>query len=214
MMLLKNHLQTLIPSALLKSQRILGFELALIELPCKTTRFTTDQVTNLWEKMPFWGFAWASGQVLANYLLQHPEKVKGKRVLDLGCGAGLVALAAKKAGAISVSACDIDYFAQQACIENAKLNNIAVSIVTNWSITDFDIIVAADIFYDQGNNDLLETLLSENHVDVLLAESHGLLSHSRLGLVTQRFATTLPKIAGFDEEQCVKLYGATSESLA
>jgi predicted nicotinamide N-methyase len=199
------------PSAVLTSQRILGFELALIELPCKSSRFTTDQVNSLWNQMPFWGFAWASGQVLANYLLQHPEKVKGKRVLDLGCGAGLASLAAKKAGAMSVSACDIDYFAQQACIENAKLNNSEVSIVTNWNMADFDIIVAADIFYDQGNSNLLEKLLSQNHVEVLLAESHGLLSHSRLGLVTERFATTMPKIVGFDEEQCVKLYGTTSQ---
>src|SRR5688572_26975691 len=77
-----------------------------------------DEAVPLWEKTeeelaeiglppPFWAFAWAGGQALARYLLDHPHEVAGKRALDLGAGSGLVAIAAAKAGAAPVIASDI-----------------------------------------------------------------------------------------------------------
>src|SRR6266481_6057884 len=60
---------------------------------------------------PFWAFAWAGGQALARYLLDHPEQVAGRSVLDFGAGSGLVGIAAAKAGAAHVLAAEVDHFA-------------------------------------------------------------------------------------------------------
>src|SRR6266705_6392659 len=67
---------------------------------------------------PYWAFAWAGGQALARYLLDHPETVAGRAVLDFGAGSGLVAIAAAKAGAASVTAAEIDHFAAAAIAAN------------------------------------------------------------------------------------------------
>ncbi len=70
---------------------------------------------------PYWAFAWAGGQALARYLLDHPETVAGREVLDFGAGSGLVAIAAAKAGAARVTAAEIDHFAAAAIALNAAL---------------------------------------------------------------------------------------------
>jgi len=77
---------------------------------------------------PYWAFAWAGGQALARYVLDHPETVRGKSVLDFGSGSGLVAIAAAKAGAASVLAADIDAFAAAAIQLNAEANGARVAI--------------------------------------------------------------------------------------
>ena len=90
----------------------------------------------LWEKTeeelgemglppPFWAFAWAGGQALARHVLDHPETVRGRRVIDLASGSGLVGIAAMKAGAASVLAADIDGFAVEAIGLNAELNGLS-----------------------------------------------------------------------------------------
>src|SRR5829696_9471680 len=96
-----------------------------------------DEATELWQKTeeelgeiglppPFWAFAWAGGQALARYLLDHPAVVAGKRVLDFASGSGLVAIAAAKAGAAFVKACDVDAFAVASITLNAARNGVAV----------------------------------------------------------------------------------------
>ena len=91
-----------------------------------------DEVTPLWQKTedelgemglppPFWAFAWAGGQALARYILDHPDTVGGRRVLDFASGSGLVAIAAMKAGATKAYAADIDGFALEAMALNAEM---------------------------------------------------------------------------------------------
>ena len=79
---------------------------------------------------PFWAFAWAGGQALARFLLDHPERVAGRSVLDFGAGSGIVAIAAAKAGAASVLASEIDHFAAAAIAANAALNHVAIAVTT------------------------------------------------------------------------------------
>jgi predicted nicotinamide N-methyase len=79
---------------------------------------------------PYWAFAWAGGQALARHVLDHPELVRGKAVLDFGAGSGLVALAAAKAGAIAVVAAEIDPVAAAAIALNAALNDVAIAVET------------------------------------------------------------------------------------
>ena len=131
------------------------------------TLHLADEAVPLWQRTeeelariglppPFWAFAWAGGQALARYLLDHPETVAGRRVLDLASGSGLVAIAAAKAGARDVVAADIDAFAIAAIGLNAMINGVAV-VATAADLLDgaappgepFDVVLAGDIFYER-----------------------------------------------------------------
>jgi predicted nicotinamide N-methyase len=102
---------------------------------------------------PFWAFAWAGGQGLARYVLDHPETVKGTRVLDFASGSGLVAIAASKAGAAGVMAADIDPWSQTAVRLNAAANLVSLDF-TDLNLIgqdiDTDVVLAGDVFYDKA----------------------------------------------------------------
>ncbi|MCM2402357.1 methyltransferase [Rhizobium sp. S153] len=101
---------------------------------------------------PFWAFAWAGGQGLARYILDHPETVAGKSVVDFASGSGLVAIAAALAGAKSVLAVDIDPWARTAVRLNAKANGVSVDFSGDDLIgqsLDVDLVLAGDVFYDR-----------------------------------------------------------------
>ncbi|CDZ59779.1 class I SAM-dependent methyltransferase [Neorhizobium galegae] len=101
---------------------------------------------------PFWAFAWAGGQGLARYILDHPETVAGKMVLDFASGSGLVAIAARLAGAADVLAADIDPWAASAIALNAAANDVAIRSTAEDQIgkaIEADVILAGDVFYDR-----------------------------------------------------------------
>ena len=113
---------------------------------------TEDELGEIGLPPPFWAFAWAGGQALARYVVDHPEVVAGRRVLDVASGSGLVAIAAAKAGAWSVLANDIDAFAIAAIALNAATNDVAIAAQCADLVgTDdgWDTILAGDIFYDR-----------------------------------------------------------------
>jgi predicted nicotinamide N-methyase len=102
---------------------------------------------------PFWAFAWAGGQALARYLLDNPEAVAGREVLDFGAGSGLVAIAAAVAGAARVTAAEIDHFAAAAIAANAALNHVAIEVMTTDLLDGnkrfWKLVTAGDICYEQ-----------------------------------------------------------------
>jgi len=102
---------------------------------------------------PFWAFAWAGGQALARYLLDHPLVVADSDVLDFGAGSGLVGIAAALAGAARVTAAEIDPFAAAAIAANAALNGVAVAVITANVIETaqpfWPMITAGDVCYEQ-----------------------------------------------------------------
>jgi predicted nicotinamide N-methyase len=101
---------------------------------------------------PFWAFAWAGGQGLARYVLDHPGIVAGKRVVDFASGSGLVAIAAVKAGAAAVVAADIDPWTETAVALNAAANHVSLTFTGENQIgleIDADVILAGDVFYDR-----------------------------------------------------------------
>ncbi|MDD9924304.1 MAG: 50S ribosomal protein L11 methyltransferase, partial [Rhodospirillaceae bacterium] len=107
---------------------------------------------------PYWAFAWAGGQALARYVLDNPDVVAGKRVLDFGAGSGLVAIAAAKAGAAEIIAADIDPVAAEAMSLNGALNGVDFSITTEDLIdTDggWDPMLIGDVCYDKEIADRL-----------------------------------------------------------
>ncbi len=113
---------------------------------------TEEQLGELGLPPPFWAFAWAGGQALARHVLDHPEIVRGKSVLDMASGSGLVGIAAMRAGAASALAADIDVFATEAAALNAVLNDVTIATTSNDLIgqsVDAEVILVGDLFYDR-----------------------------------------------------------------
>jgi predicted nicotinamide N-methyase len=102
---------------------------------------------------PFWAFAWAGGQALARYLLDHPEQVANRLVLDFAAGSGIVGIAAAKAGAAHVLAAEIDHFAAAAIAANAALNGVRIDVTTadlvGTADARWEVITAGDVCYEQ-----------------------------------------------------------------
>ena len=113
------------------------------------------------EAPPYWAFCWGAGQALARYVLDHPECVRGKRVVDLGTGSGIVALAAARAGAREVIATDLDGISRRAARLNAEQNGLQIS--ANPNVPDeWDLLLAADVLYETGLRDwILNTARSK-----------------------------------------------------
>jgi predicted nicotinamide N-methyase len=108
--------------------------------------------------LPFWSFPWAGGQALARYVLDHPDIVAGRRVLDLAAGSGLVAIAAALAGAQEVTANDVDPYAAAAQKLNANANGVQLTVVTGdvldtsggiGGLIDADVVLAGDVWYER-----------------------------------------------------------------
>lgn len=137
---------------------------------------TADEAVPLWSKTeeelgeaglppPFWAFAWAGGQALARYILDHHKHVAGKTIIDLASGSGLVAIAAMKAGANRVFAYDIDAFARTAIVLNATENGVAIEprgddLLDGSSAPDTQTILAGDIFYERDTAERAFAFLS------------------------------------------------------
>ena len=117
-------------------------------------RLTEEALAEIGLPPPFWAFAWAGGQALARYVLDHPELVRGKAVLDFASGSGIVGIAAAKAGAARVLAADIDPFCGAALSLNADANGVTVD-ATDADLLDSpppawaDVILAGDICYEK-----------------------------------------------------------------
>lgn len=116
-------------------------------------RKTEEELGEMGLPPPYWAFAWAGGQALARYILDHPGELAGKRVLDIGAGSGIAAIAAAKVGASQVAAADIDPLAVAAMDLNAAANDVAISATTDdWLSLDApqgDIILVGDLFYER-----------------------------------------------------------------
>jgi len=127
---------------------------------------------------PFWAFPWAGGQALARYVLDHPETVRGRRVLDAASGSGLVAIAAAQGGAASVVAGDLDPNAVAAIGINARANeaNAVTARVLDLSVDDpsgAQVVLAADVFYQRELAELALGFLrraAASGADVLVAD--------------------------------------------
>ncbi|OYX79500.1 MAG: nicotinamide N-methylase [Brevundimonas sp. 32-68-21] len=140
-------------------------------------RMTEEELGELGLPPPFWAFAWAGGQALSRYLLDHPQEVAGKRVLDFATGSGLVGVAAMRAGAASVLCADIDPFCQAAVAANAQANGVALGF-TPLNLLDapppaVDVICAGDICYEKP---MTEAVLAWPGNQAVLRLGHALRS--------------------------------------
>ena len=108
---------------------------------------------------PFWSFCWGAGLALARLVLDEPERVRGRRVVDMGAGSGVAGLAAARAGAASVVCVDADPVARVAVRENARANGLAVDVERHVPVA-WDVLLAADVMYEPGARDHLSTHLA------------------------------------------------------
>ncbi|AGL87215.1 class I SAM-dependent methyltransferase [Pseudomonas protegens] len=204
-------------SELLGDARLVACELPdttlklwLIDADNMNRAFTPEETRRILHEPPYWSFCWASGLALARYLAEQPHWVAGKRVLDFGAGSGVAAIAAAKAGAREVVACDLDPLAIAACRANARLNGVELSYSMDFfaEADRFDLILVADVLYDRANLPLLDQFLSRGR-QALVADSrvrdfqHPL--YQRLEMLN---ALTLPDLAEPWEFRNVSLYHA------
>ncbi len=127
--------------------------------------YLAEESLPLWEKTeeqlgqmnvppPFWAFAWAGGQALARYILDEPQLVKRRAVIDLGAGSGICGLAAKHAGAADVLCADVDPFSVHAVALNADANGLVVtatkSNLLDMAPPDVDVLLIGDLFYEKS----------------------------------------------------------------
>ena len=172
--------------------------------------FSPEETRRILHEPPYWSFCWASGLAVARYLAEFPHWVRGKRVLDFGAGSGVAAIAAVKAGALEVVACDLDPLALAACRANAELNDVQLEYSADFfaEADRFDLIIVADVLYDRANLPLLDQFLSRGR-EALVADSrvrdfqHPL--YQRLGILE---ACTWPDLAEPAEFRHVSLYHA------
>ena len=126
---------------------------------------TEEELGEIGLPPPFWAFAWAGGQALARYVLDHAAIVQGKSVLDLATGSGLVGIAAMKAGAKRVRAADIDRFACAAARLNALANDVGIDVTDEDLLqgkpASFDVILVGDLFYEKALAERVQIWLGE-----------------------------------------------------
>lgn len=131
---------------------------------------TEEELGEMGLPPPFWAFAWAGGQALARHVLDHPELVRGRSVIDLASGSGLVGIAASRAGASHVLAADIDRFAVTAIGLNAELNDIGLIVTADDLLAApppaVAVILVGDLFYEQD-------LAARTHAWLRQAEAAG-----------------------------------------
>lgn len=204
-------LQQMLPAARVKAVSLPEAEaikLWLVDPEPVDRAFTPDEIVAILEHAPYWGFCWGSGLALARYILNNPQELAGKRVIDFGAGSGVVAVAAALAGA-DVIACDIDPVSQLACRENAQLNDVKYEVADDLLALPekgADLLIAADVLYDRENLPWLDTFFRFAD-EVWVADSRVKnFSHPRYELADTFAASTLPELGEPYEFSSIRFY--------
>ncbi len=203
-----------LPGASLQPQHLpeSGLTLHLLHLQNTHLQLDAGQIADFWQQLPYWAFAWAGGRALAQWLRHNPQAVRGKRVLDFGCGSALVGIAAARAGAREVWVADLDPNAMLAAQHNAALNHVTLHPVTAGQWPEVDVLLASDVLYDISSSTDLRTLM--------LTIPHWLLAESRykkpdfvaMQCLATNTTSTLPAIGDFDEAVPVEIYCRATDS--
>ncbi len=210
---LLDALHEVIPQCDLLAQQLPETPISLWLIPpvFPTDRLDDEVIRRIWSETPYWIFCWASGLAMAQWLLAEPHHVKDKVVLDFGAGSGVVAIAAKMAGAKRVICCDIDKVSLDACRENALLNDVELEYLDDLyhlerTAEQVDVLLAADVLYDQCNRFFLDEFL-KFAPEVWVADSRVKnFSHPKYQKLDERSATTWPDLDESKEFRNVSFY--------
>ncbi len=191
-----------------------GLKLHLLSANYPRGRLPDNEMMAILEKPAYWAFCWASGHAFATFILQHPHLFAGRRLVDFGSGSGVVAIAAAKAGASKVYACDIDSMAIDAIRVNARLNQVQVSTCQALDQLNEtpDLILAADVLYDRENHHYLAEFqrLADN---VILADSRlKQMPVAGYQLIHEIESRTMPDLEESAEYNRVRIYRYTTSA--
>lgn len=210
---LERSLQSLLGDARLTAATLPGTDLALwlIDEQNMDRAFSPEETRLILEEPPYWCFCWASGLVLARWLAERPEWVRGKRVLDFGAGSGVAAIAAARAGAAEVVACDLDPLALAACRANAELNQVELGYSADFfaEADRYDLILVADVLYDRANLPLLDAFLSRGQAALVADSRVRDFQHPLYRRLAMLDGCTWPDLAEPAEFRRVSLYHAS-----
>ncbi len=208
---LQRRLAAIVPGAQLERTALSGAQplsLYLMNADYPQGELSAESVQRVMDNPLYWVFCWASGLVLADWLLTHAEWVRGRRVMDFGCGSGVVAIAAALAGAKEVIACDIDPDALAATALNAQLNGVELQLADDFYKVEgeIELLIVADVLYDRANLGWLDGFLKRAD-RVLLADSR-VKDFSAPGYrhLAAREAHTLPDLDESAEFRDVRIY--------
>ena len=176
---------------------------------------SAEEQLSIQEYPCYWAFCWASGHRLACYLLDNPELVANRTVIDVGCGSGVVAIAAALAGARTVVGCDLDPDALAATRANAELNGVDIQLLDDffsWQVPSEagrePLIIAADLLYDRSNLALVEAFLQRSS-QVLIADSRIRdFAHPDFMAAVTYPSSNQPESSGYDEFHNVNIYAS------
>lgn len=208
---LQQRLRATLPDARIEAQALPGcpqIRLGLINADFPIGPLAPEVMHAVIQRPAYWAFCWGSGLALARMLLDAPEWVRGRRVVDLGPGSGVVAIAAALAGAARVIACDNDPDALVATAANAAVNGVDVELCGDLAdvAPEQDLLLMADVLYDRSNLPLLErarTLARET----LVADSRiTALPTPHFREIARVEALTFPNLGEFDEFRTVRIF--------
>lgn len=180
--------------------------------PLALWKLSVKHAANPEASLPFWAFAWPGGQAVARYLLDNPDYVQGKRVVDLGTGSGICAIAARLAGASYVLAVDIDPYSEAAVYLNSAANGAEVEFVRGDILSvEFappDVVLTGDAYYESKLTGLLLTRLRSlplTRTRVILGDAHrGYLPAHELQLLMEYEVPVPPQLEDRDiKRACV-----------
>ncbi len=213
--ILQQTLRDLLPTARVKLHQLSlkqTIALWLIDPDGMDVPLTGEETDAIFENPPYWSFCWGSGKALAQLLFEKPEWIRGKTVLDFGSGSGVVAIAAAKAGAKEVIACDIDPLALAATRHNARRNNVELTYLNDFFKLQkpVDVLLAADVLYDPENLPLVKEFCQRAGT-VLLADSR-VKDFSSPGFTQcgQVYSVTEPDLGEIEDVKTVRFYCASS----
>ncbi len=212
---LDNHIKSLLPAARLKLSP-LHFEtteyrelkLWLIDPVGMDAPLSEEEVNAIFTAPPYWSFCWGSGLALAERLLNGAHAIKGKTVLDFGCGSAVVGIAAALAGASKVIACDLDPLALKASALNASENGVELEFLDDFFTFEgkVDVLLASDVLYDPENRPLVQRFRAVAN-EVVVADSR-VKNFSEQGFVLcdQVRAVTEPDLGELDSVKQIRFY--------
>lgn len=185
-----------------------GLELGLINGDFPTGPLDPDVMHAVIADPAYWAFCWGSGLAMARWIANQPELVRDKTIGDLGCGSGVVAIAAARYGASHTFACDIDADALLATQANAAHNAVNVTLVDhiNHLPDDLDLLFLADVLYDRSNFGLIE-IAKEKATQLIIADSRvSDVEDEDFAVARTDEALTYPNLGEFDEFKRVRFF--------
>lgn len=211
--LLSAALRRILPAARLEETALPAtpaVRLLLLQGDYPRAGLPVETVQRVMDNPLYWVFCWAAGQVLARFIMAQPSWVRGKRVLDFGCGSGVAAIAAALAGASEVIACDTDPLAMAATRSNARRSGVSVTVTDDFFSVQgpVDLIIVADVLYDRSNLDWLQRFV-ERADRVLIADSRiRNFDHPPYRQIARHASCTLPDLDESAEFRDVRIYCA------